>query len=80
MPKQTLLELDEHQQQQKAKALAHYKSQIAEVDYQHLSQHLDAYFASDLEASAAENFWHVSADEYFAALSASKITRRRWYS
>ncbi|MBC8369761.1 MAG: PIG-L family deacetylase [Planctomycetes bacterium] len=79
MPKRTIVELTSKQQQTKIAALQQYKSQIAEVDYLHLSKHLDAYFADGHDCDAAENFWHVAANEYFAALESSQVKTRRWY-
>jgi LmbE family N-acetylglucosaminyl deacetylase len=79
MPPRTITELTSEQQTKKAAALAQYKSQIAEVDYAHLSKHLDAFYALGLEADAAENYWHVPAKRYFAALQESQVKTRRWY-
>jgi LmbE family N-acetylglucosaminyl deacetylase len=79
MPARTLITLNAAQQQQKSASLSHYKSQIAEVDYSHLSRHLDAYYAVDLDGAAAENYWHVPATQYFSAMQASHVTTRRWF-
>jgi LmbE family N-acetylglucosaminyl deacetylase len=79
MPPRTVVELTTQQHQQKMRALQCYKSQIDAVDYSRLSQHLDAFFAYQYDADYAENFWHVPANEYFAAMQASQITTRRWF-
>jgi len=79
MPPRTVVELTTQQHQQKMRALQCYKSQIDAVDYSRLSQHLDAFFAYQYDADYAENFWHVPAKEYFAAMQASQITARRWF-
>jgi LmbE family N-acetylglucosaminyl deacetylase len=79
MPLRTVVELTGEQQAQKIKSLQCYQSQIDAVDYARLSQHLDAYYAHQSDANYAENFWHVSAQQYFSALQNTQVKTRRWF-
>ena len=72
------LPLTPAQAARREQALRCHASQLEAVDYARAGAGLAAWYAADSGAGAAERYWVLAADEYFAAFRESGADRRRW--